>query len=540
MPKLAATKHPEQAGQAQPEAADDASKTDSNETLAEPQPKRAPQIRPSTAADLKPRDDEGAGSSEPDEQDAAQTPLDANATSPADAKADKPSAKSPPARTAADNDRAPAGPPRAITLVAVGDTGFASSGAPVHPKFGIRSGARYPYESMSNGIRGLIDGDINFSNLETVVTASNGLRPLAKAFNFRTHPNGVRHLIDLGFNLFSLANNHAIDYGRQGVVATLDAMAQMPASRVLASAGLGRTYEDAMTPRVFSTKGARFAFAAIGIGSGGARSALRPGPDRAGQLSYSSSADYPELSRRLGAVPDAYRILSAHTGIERSVTPLQRDVRRFRDVSIGRDDIDLVIAHHAHVVQGLQVRNNKLVMYGLGNFLHPGMANMGRFGRCRDYGLVVKVHLAHWPGSRPRLAAVEAVAITNMHVSPRPLSASAGAQRIAVLNGLARGLDNTETGATGVRFHSRPDGTGLHCTQHGAKLPGAIGAACRRLGEPTSANTTAIGCGRYVRRPSSANPSRRRLTRRQRRTRVRNAASRPRPDQSWKRRALGF
>ncbi|MEM7774758.1 MAG: CapA family protein [Pseudomonadota bacterium] len=440
--------------------------------------------------------------------------------------------------TGADNETAETVPAakqptyRAVTIVAAGDTGFGSSGARVSPVSGIRQGARYPFKVMSRGIAGLIDGDINFANLETVVTDSNGLRPLPKAFNFRTHPAGVRHLIDIGFNLFSLANNHAIDYGRAGVAATLSAMQTMPTDRVLASAGLGANLEDALTPRKFAHKGFRFAFSAIGIGAGGARSRLRPTDNRPGQLSYSSPYDYPAVSERLGSVGNAYRILSVHTGAERSVRPRRFDVRRMRDLSVVSHGVDLVIGHHAHVVQGLQIVDGRLILYGLGNFLHPGMANMARFGRCRDYGLVARVHLLSKDDGPLQLAAVEAVPITNMHVAPRQMSPAVGRKRIAVLNGLARRLDDVETGAQGVRFHVRQDGTGLYCGTLGSKLPTAVGGACRQLGQATAVNARAVSCGSAA--PVRAVRYRKRSYRRYRGYR-RRAANRGAPRPRWQR-----
>ena len=66
------------------------------------------------------------------------------------------------------------------------------------------------------GISSEVDGDLAFINLETVVTDRNDLAPEGKgkgAFHFRSHPAALKALIDAGFNLFSLANNHSYDYG---------------------------------------------------------------------------------------------------------------------------------------------------------------------------------------------------------------------------------------------------------------------------------------------------------------------------------------
>lgn len=427
-------------------------------------------------------------------------------------------------------------PAKSITIFVAGDTGFGASNASVSPTMVVRHGRRVTFAQMSADIRGLVNADINFANLETVITRSNKLRRLPKAFNFRTHPAGIAHLKAVGFNLFSLANNHAVDYGRAGMEASLDEMAKLADKSVHAYAGLGRNLNDALTPRRFKVKGVQFAFSAIGIGSGNKGSSLRPGPDRTGQLAYRYDKDYRDLVTRLAAASSAYRILSIHTGTERQVTPNASDVTNFRDIAIRANGIDLVIGHHAHVGQGMQIVDGKLIFYGLGNFMHPGMANMAGKGRCRDYGLTAKVHLLHRDGAKPQLAAVEVFPLTEMHIGPRVMRPERARDRVAVLNGLARRLDHDETGATGVRFHERSDGTGLHCTALGAQLSGEIGRLCRTLGIPTSENTRALGC-------SGPTPSVYVASNKQRRSRKRRRAGKTqtaRGPKAWRRRAFAF
>ena len=85
--------------------------------------------------------------------------------------------------------------------------------------------------------------------------------------------------------------------------------------------------------------------------------------------------------------------------------------------------IDLVVGHHQHVVAGLETREGKLIVYGLGNFLHLGTQDMSKFDMCRDYGLIVRVHVAANEGEHFQVRAVEAIPITNMHSRPRRMTA---------------------------------------------------------------------------------------------------------------------
>jgi len=113
-------------------------------------------------------------------------------------------------------DESGAGDDPAITLVLVGDVRLNFDRAPVHAD-GLHRDRIYDWQELTAGIAPLIDGDLNFVNLETMVTDSNALRATRKEFNFRSHPDGVRHLVDIGFNLISLANNHSYDYGVEGM-----------------------------------------------------------------------------------------------------------------------------------------------------------------------------------------------------------------------------------------------------------------------------------------------------------------------------------
>ena len=106
-----------------------------------------------------------------------------------------------------------------ITITVVGDTGYSRNNQAVEPG-GIRRGEFQTWAETTSAIDAEMNGDLNFMNVETVVTDRNDLTPDLKEqrapFNFRTHPNGVRHLVSRGFNLLSLANNHSMDYGLEG------------------------------------------------------------------------------------------------------------------------------------------------------------------------------------------------------------------------------------------------------------------------------------------------------------------------------------
>lgn len=387
-----------------------------------------------------------------------------------------------------------------IVLVLGGDIGLGGSDEPVHAEGSFRHGKRTPWADMSARLKPLITGDINFANLETVVTDRNDLSPVDKAFNFRSHPRGVTHLTDLGFNVFSTANNHAVDYGEAGLRETLRHLATVPGLK--AYPGIGFGYYDAAKPHAFTVKAQRFAFSAIGIGGSG----VRPNGPRLGQagnrtepaamLSYSHGAgDFKETIDQLMAEPDAFRVLSVHYGPELAVRPSRGDVQRLRDEAVRARGVDLVVGHHAHVAAGAAIVDGKLILFGLGNLMHPGMQDMGRMNMCRDYGLMARVTLARGPDGKLEIRAVEAIPLTNMHAGVAPLTGEAGQRRIAVLNHLGRDLDDGASGTEGLRFVPQADGTGLYCQPGAETTPGRIGALCRGWSRP---EPTAVALERQI------------------------------------------
>ena len=354
-----------------------------------------------------------------------------------------------------------------VTIVLAGDTGLNGSFQPVYAGYGTKHGMRLAWADATTLIAREINGDINFANLETVVTDRNDLSANLKLFGFRTHPSGVRHLMQIGLNLFSTANNHSMDFGLEGARETLRQLNLIGA----AHAGLGLNRDAARAPRLMIVKGRSFALGALGlIGSG--YSAPAEGEDRPGQLSYTSDRDFGDGLGALAASGTDFRILSVHYGQEFEVNASQSD--RVRLSGALARGADLVVGHHHHVVNAVEIVNGKAVFYGLGNFLHWGTQDMSRFDICRDYGLVARVHLAAAAGEKLTVRAIEALPITQMYKTPRLMDPEQGAARIQVLNHLAARI-----GPTGVRFAPMSDGTGLYCAAGSERLTGEVGARCK-------------------------------------------------------------
>ena len=366
-----------------------------------------------------------------------------------------------------------------VTIVLTGDTGYSRNGQPVEAD-GVRRGGFQTWADTTSLIADDINGDLNFTNIETVVTDRNDLRPDTKGqggpFNFRTHPNGLRHLAMRGFNVLSLANNHSMDYGLEGLKETLKHVGTLKAERRAVAAGLGMNREEASRPVRVNVRGSEIAFAAIGIVTNNLER-HRAGPEKPGQIAYRFKEDFAEVLKRLAATPAQYRMLSIHYGVEGRVRTDETQIAEWRGEAAQKAGIDLIVGHHAHVVRGVELAGRSLIFYGLGNFLHHGTADMTGKGICRDYGLMARVHLRRGKDGHLDLRALEAIPVTDTHYRPRRLTGEKGAAHVHALNYLASTLDGE--GARGLRFTPQRDGSGLYCVAGADKDGGRIGALCK-------------------------------------------------------------
>jgi poly-gamma-glutamate synthesis protein (capsule biosynthesis protein) len=385
---------------------------------------------------------------------------------------------------------ADAGPPAVITLVVSGDVGLNRNNLPVDSEGVLEGGGTLAWADMTAGIADLIDGDLNFMNLETVVTDRNDLRPGNKGqkspYLFRTHPRGVAHLVDVGFNLISAANNHSYDYGSEGIRETVKHLAALAEERGAHFAGVGLDRDQAARPALLSHRGARIAFSAIGIVTNMIKE-HRAGAEKPGSLGYRFAEDWELAAEEIGKVEADLKLLSIHYGKERRNGADAKQLEEWRWAAREKG-VDVVIGHHAHVVRGVEMHRGKLIFYGLGNFLIRGARDMGSDPKLRvwgDFGLLAKVYLVRQESGRYAPRAVIAVPVWDMHRSPRRLPApEESRRRIEALNSLAAGLDDPKVGSVGVRFRPREDGSGLFCAEGAESDPDPVAALCRDWSPP--------------------------------------------------------
>ncbi len=216
----------------------------------------------------------------------------------------------------------------------------------------------YDFTPMFADIASLVGStDLAICHLETPIA------PVGEEFSTSPRYGVPEEIVDGlvagGYNRCSTASNHAYDRGIAGIDRTVDVLE----SRGLGQSGMART-PDEIEPRLFNVKGVEFSHLSYTFSYNGFE--LPEGLEWKSALIDTARiiADATE-ARRLGA--DVV-IVSMHWGAEKvsSVTQLQRSVAN-EITATGM--IDLVIGHHAHVLQAIEQVNGTWVLFGLGTFL---------------------------------------------------------------------------------------------------------------------------------------------------------------------------
>ncbi|MCX8048586.1 MAG: CapA family protein [Methylohalobius sp.] len=228
--------------------------------------------------------------------------------------------------------------------------------------------------------------DLRIVNLETAVTVSDDAWP-GKGIHYRMHPHNVSVLKAFGIDCCALANNHVLDWGRRGLLETLDVLHRAG----IATAGAGRDAVEAYKPAVLPVPGkARVLVFACGTEDSGILPAWAAGPTQSGvnliELSESGLAAVAEQVRAAKRPGDIV-VVSVHWGGNWGFA-IPSAQRWFAHALIDRAQVDLVHGHSSHHVKGIEVYRGKLILYGCGDFLNDYEGIAGYEAYRGDLGLM--------------------------------------------------------------------------------------------------------------------------------------------------------
>ncbi|GGM43883.1 CapA family protein [Dactylosporangium sucinum] len=219
----------------------------------------------------------------------------------------------------------------------------------------------------------LADADLTIVNLETAITSRGTAEP--KTYHFRTTPVAIDALKAAGVDAVSIANNHTLDYGRVGLLDTLDALgaAAYPAF------GAGRNTDAAYAPWLTTVRGVRIAV--LGFSQvGELASSWAPGPDKPGIAMAFDTA------RAVAAVTAARQqadlvIVFNHWGDEGN--SCANSAQKTFAGKLAEVGADVIVGAHAHTLQGSGWLGRTFVAYGMGNFLWYGTSKSTETGILR-------------------------------------------------------------------------------------------------------------------------------------------------------------
>jgi len=311
----------------------------------------------------------------------------------------------------------------AVELVFLGDTGFGEGYNEPRDFFGDDPEARYhrPFAELGSL---LAPEDHVIANLEqTLVPESRSHSPLAELREWlhRGDPErGPAALAREGVDAVSLANNHSMDYGAEGLRRTREALAR----HGIDAFGAGADAAEAGAPwvRRFASGGRELEVAVFGAFEYrrpyDRRYGFYAGPERPGVAFLTA---LPERIRRYRAEhPRAFVVAFVHWG--QNYAWRDGDQREGADALLGAG-ADLVIGHGAHLLQEFERRRGRWVLYGIGNFV---FVTIGRYDRmdAHPYAAVARLSLrAAEEGLRSELRLYPIVVDNRVtRYRPRPVS----------------------------------------------------------------------------------------------------------------------
>jgi poly-gamma-glutamate capsule biosynthesis protein CapA/YwtB (metallophosphatase superfamily) len=237
-----------------------------------------------------------------------------------------------------------------LTIAAVGDLMLGGRAEPFLREFG----PDYPFADV---MPILSKADVVVGNLESSIS-TRGIAVENKKFTLRAGPVAAQALTTAGIRVVTLANNHSMDFGP---LALRDTLTVLDENNILHT-GAGMDLDEARAPAFLKVRGRTIAFLAYSLTFPLEFFASAGRPGTAPGYEDFVKADI-EKARPLADLV----VVSFHWGAE-----LMTAAKDYQ-IDLGRKAIDwgadLVLGHHPHVPQELEVYQGRVIAYSLGNFV---------------------------------------------------------------------------------------------------------------------------------------------------------------------------
>ena len=210
--------------------------------------------------------------------------------------------------------------------------------------------------------------DLRVINLETSVTKREDYWK-EKGIHYRMHPENIDCITAAKIDVCSLANNHVLDWGFDGLKETLEVLRKAKIKGV----GAGTNLKEAESPVIMELKGGgraivlAFGSASSGVPSDWAASKERPGVNLLEDFSEDSIQRIRESVEKVKQERDVV-IVSIHWGGNWGYH-IPREEIDFAHHLVDEAGVDIIHGHSSHHVKGIEVYRDKLILYGCGDFL---------------------------------------------------------------------------------------------------------------------------------------------------------------------------
>ena len=199
------------------------------------------------------------------------------------------------------------------------------------------------------------DSDISVTNLECPLI-ENGKKIQKSGPNLKASKKSIEALTYAGFDLVTLANNHIMDYGNEGLASTIDSCNNSKIDHV----GVGLDFNEAKKPYYKVVNNSKIAFVNFCENEWSTTVGNYPGANPLNPISNFNQIKEAKLNAD-------YVFVIVHGGHEHYQLPsprMQETYRFFIDTGA-----DAVIGHHTHCFSGYEMYNKKPIFYSLGNFV---------------------------------------------------------------------------------------------------------------------------------------------------------------------------
>ncbi|MEX0863413.1 MAG: CapA family protein [Acidimicrobiia bacterium] len=220
-------------------------------------------------------------------------------------------------------------------------------------------GSPYDFAPLFDPVRPFIAGaDLAICHLEVPLSPTSSD---LSGFPLFSAPREVAYaLAATGFDGCSTASNHSLDRGVGGILDTMDILEEAG----LQQAGMARTEQESWDATVYEVAGARLAHISATYSLNG----LRLPEDRSFMTQLIDVDQILRYAQRAKGAGADLVVVSLHCCVEYRTMPTSGQVEDSRAL-IESPFVDLVVSHHAHVVEPIERVGDEFILYGLGNFI---------------------------------------------------------------------------------------------------------------------------------------------------------------------------